>query len=196
MIPRDVIQWHAALNDFPAILFLLSVAFDVAGSATKRDSLKAAGFWTLVAGVAGAVLALVTGLRAEDLIEHGGDAHELMERHETLGIALTVFFGGLAAWRVWRRGTLGPTERPTYLVMATVGALFTVWTAHLGGRLVYEHGAGVTSEVMQRALDERAEGHEHAPGEEHDQPPADTTMARDTAAPHQDPPGTPPHEHD
>lgn len=198
MFPSNVVQWHAALNDLPALLFVLSIALDLLGEATHRESLKAAGFWTLVVGAAGAIPALITGLIAEDTIEHGEAVHELMQRHKTMAIALTVFFGGLALWRIWRRGSLGPKERPTYLVMATVGALFTLWTAHLGGRMVFDLGAGISTETMEEALHERAEGHHHEPGEEHDHDtaPADTAATSDSAGGHTHPPGTPPHEHD
>jgi uncharacterized membrane protein len=198
MFPSGIVQWHAALNDFPAILFLVSIGLDLAGSVTGRDSLKAAGFWTLVVGAAGAVLALITGLLAEEIAEHGGAMHEIMERHETMAKIVTVYFVGLAGWRIWRKGSLGPQERPTYLVMASVGAVFTLWTAHLGGKIVYEHGAGITTEVMEQALRDRAAGHEHAEGEEHEH---DTTPT-DSAAPgaadtgHVHPPGTPEHEHE
>src|SRR3989338_6212389 len=105
-------EWHAALNDLPPAPLLASVIFDWLGSATKRDSLKAAGFWALVAGAA---LAVTSGLLAEGSIEHGETVHRVMERHETWAIAVGVGFAMLAAWRIWRKGVLGPQERPTYL---------------------------------------------------------------------------------
>src|SRR3990172_127269 len=104
-------EWHAALNDLPPALLLASVIFDWLGSATKRDSLKAAGFWALVAGVAGAALAVTSGLLAEGSIEHGETVHRVMERHETWAIAVGVGFALLAAWRIWRKGVLGPPRR-------------------------------------------------------------------------------------
>ncbi len=193
-------EWHAALNDLPPALFLASVIFDWLGSATKRDSLKAAGFWALIGGVAGAAAAVTSGLLAEGRIEHGETVHVIMERHETWAIAVSVTFALLAAWRIWRKGVLGPQERPTYLFAATIGALGIIYTAHLGGTMVYRHGAGVPTPALQEALTERAEGHEHAAGEEHEE--AEHTHAQpDSGAAkadtgHRDPPGTPPHQHD
>ncbi len=193
-------EWHAALNDLPPVLFVMSVVFDWLGSATKRDSLKAAGFWSLVAGVAGAAAAIVSGLVAEDTIEHGETVHQIMGRHETWAISVSVAFALLAAWRIWRKGVLGPRERPTYLVAATIAALGILYTAHLGGTMVFRHGAGVPTAALQEALTERAEGHHHGAGEEgeeaeHSRVTPDSGAAKaDTA--HQDPPGTPPHQHD
>jgi uncharacterized membrane protein len=195
-------EWHAALNDLPPALLLASVIFDWVGSATKRDSLKAAGFWALVAGVAGAALAVATGLRAEGTIEHGETVHRVMESHETWAIAVSVTFALLAAWRIWRKGVLGPQERPTYLFAATVGALGIIYVAHLGGTIVFRHAGGVPTAALQEAMTERTQEHEHAPGEEHEPAaPTDSTATAATAdtaakAGHTHPPGTPPHEHD
>ncbi|MBI2073897.1 MAG: DUF2231 domain-containing protein, partial [Gemmatimonadetes bacterium] len=149
-----------------------------------------------VAGVAGAALAVTSGLLAEDTIEHGETVHRVMERHETWAIAVSVAFALLAAWHIWRKGVLGPQERPTYLVAATVGALGIIYVAHLGGTIVFRHAGGVPTPALQQALKERTQEHEHAPGEEPEQAaPADTAAAEaDTG--HTHPPGTPPHQHD
>jgi uncharacterized membrane protein len=192
MLPDTAAQWHAALNDFPSLLFVLAVLFDILGEATKRDSLRATGFWLLVTGAFGAVLALISGLMAEESIEHGGSVHMVMERHETMAIWATVLFVLLAAWRIWRRGALGPRERPAFTTISALGALFVLWTAHVGGTIVYGYGGGVPTSVLQGALEERTTGHSHAPGEEHDEAATDSTAEEE----HTDPPGTPEHEHE
>jgi uncharacterized membrane protein len=193
-------EWHAALNDLPPALFLASVAFDWLGSATKRDTLKVAGFWALVAGVAGAAAAVVSGLLAEGRIEHGETVHLIMERHEMWAIAVSVTFALLAAWRIWRKGVLGPQERPAYLFAATVAALGVIYVAHLGGTMVFRHGAGVPTAAMQEALTERAKGHHHEGGEEHEEaehsPAAPDSGAAQADTGHTHPPGTLPHSHD
>lgn len=193
-------EFHSAINDLPIALLLMSVAFDISGSWTKRESLKAAGFWCLVVGAAGALLTLISGLRAEASIEHGGAVHMVMERHKTMAIAVTVMFSALAAWRIWRRGRMGTQERPTYLAAVVMSALILFWTAHLGGTIVFRHGGGIPTDVLEAAMADREAGHTHAPGEEHDDSdasaPADSMAADTTAATdHVDPPGTPEHEH-
>lgn len=194
------VEAHAALNDLPAALLILSVVFDAAGLALKRESLTAAGFWTLIAGVLGGIAAVLTGLQAEEVIEHGGAVHTLMEQHEALAISVTVVFGLLAAWRIWRRNALGPAERPPYLVVAALGAGLLFYVGSLGGEMVFRHAGGISTPALQDALAERAAGHEHAPGEEHDhQAPVDSAgtagQASGEAAGHEHPPGTPAHEH-
>jgi len=196
-----VAEAHAALNDLPAALLVLSVTFDLAGMLTKRESLRAAGFWTLVAGAVGGGLAVLTGLKAEATIEHGGAVHTIMERHESLAIAVTVLFGLLAAWRLWRRDRLGPAEQPVYLTVAVLGAGLLFYVGSLGGQIVFRHAGGIPTPVLESAIVERAAGHEHGPGEEHDHgaaTPVDSAGAAGQASgagDHDHPAGTPPHDH-
>ena len=180
-------EWHAALNDLPPTLFAASVGFDLLGSWLKRDSLKAAGFWSLVGGVLGAVLAVASGLIAEDRIQHSEAGHQIMEVHETWAISVSIGFVVLAVWRLWRRGVLPGPERAIYLVLASLGALAILYTAHLGGTMVFEHGAGVPTATMEQEIQARME-HQH--DEDHDRAaaPADTG--------HTHLPGAPPEEHD
>ncbi len=198
MLWNTAAELHAALNDLPVVLLLLALVFDILGGALKRESLRAAGFWTLVAGAGGAVLALVSGLRAEDSIEHGGSVHLVLERHETLAIVTTVLFGGLALWRIIRYRGMTKNERPAYWVVGALGALFLIWTSHVGGTIVYRHGGGIPTSVMEGALQERSTGHAHASGEEHEHPASsgDSTapagMTPDSIAP----PDTAAHQHD
>lgn len=198
-------EWHSALNDLPAALFFASVLFDWAGSIAKRDSLKAAAFWALILGVIGAVAAVISGLSAEGWVEHGGNAHRFIERHETLAITTTILFGALASWRVFRKGTLPGLERKIYLGIATVGLLMIGWVGHVGGTIVFRQGIGIPSAVLRETLADIERGHTHAPGEEHEHAEggehehADDAAATDSVTAeeggHEHPPGTPPHQH-
>jgi uncharacterized membrane protein len=173
-------EWHAALNDLPPTLFAASVAFDLLGSILKRDSLKTTGFWTLIGGVLGSVLAVASGLIAEDRIAHSQAVHQIMERHETWAISVSVLFALLAVWRIWRRGTLPGPERAVYLVLACVGALGILYAAHLGGTMVFRHGAGVPTAAMEQEIRARAQQQHDEAGDEaqeHSVAPADTGHA-------------------
>src|SRR2546425_5399193 len=99
MFGYDWPRFHAAVNDFPAALLLVTVLFDIGAWVTKRESLKAAAVWTLWAGVIGGGGAVLAGLQAEQAIEHGGGVHELMGADETLGLpTMGIFTGGLT-WK-------------------------------------------------------------------------------------------------
>ncbi len=174
----DWARAHAALNDLPTALFLVSVAFDVLGAILKRDSLKAAGFWTLIAGVVGTGAAVLAGEMASDRVEHSEIAHGIMETHETLAIIVLVLFAVLALWRLVRRSNLGPRETPVYLTAGIIGVLLMMYTAKLGGELMFDHGLGISSARMEAIQHERAAGHHH--GGDEDETPADTASGRDT----------------
>ena len=150
-------EWHAALNDFPPALLVASLVFDLWGRAKSRETLVSAGYWCLNAGAATAVAAVLSGLLVEGRVEQTPTVHGLIENHETLGIALTVLFAALAAWRIWRRNQFSQQEQQSYTMAALAGTLGILWQAHLGGTLVYRHAAGIPSDVLQGELRERAD---------------------------------------
>src|SRR6266576_1456617 len=61
MFGYDWPRFHAAVNDLPAALLLVTVLFDLGAWLTKRESLKAAALWTLWAGVIGGWVAVLAG---------------------------------------------------------------------------------------------------------------------------------------
>ncbi len=159
--PQSAAQWHAALNDFPSLLFVLAFAFELAALAAKRESLRTVALWSLSVGVGGSLVALFSGLRAANLIDHGGSVHLVMARHQTLAVAITILFAGLAVWRIWRRTGMRSRERSAFLTVSGLGVVALLWTTHLGGAIVYEYGGGVPTEVLEGALQERQRGHTH-----------------------------------
>src|SRR6185437_15432177 len=143
MLGYDWPRLHAALNDLPAALLLVAVLFEVAGLATRRPSLRVAGYWTLIAGAVGGALAVISGLQAEEHIAHGEAVHRLMETHEELALITLGIFAVVAVWRIVREKRMGGTERGAALALALVGTATLVATAVYGGRLVFDHAAGV-----------------------------------------------------
>jgi uncharacterized membrane protein len=213
MLGYDWPRLHAALNDLPAALLLVAVLFDLASAVTRRPSLRTAGFWTLVAGAVGAALAVVSGLQAEEHIAHGEAVHRVMETHEELGLITLGIFVVLALWRIVRERRMGSTERAVVLAASLGGVGALVATAVYGGKLVFEHAAGIPTKVLQAEMHERAEGHHHHGGEgdtddhgtdEDSAPaagadsaaggPAATAIDSGQPAGHTHAPGTPPHK--
>jgi uncharacterized membrane protein len=206
MFGYDWPRLHAALNDLPSALLLVAVVFELLALATRRDSLRQASFWTLMVGALGGVAAVLSGLQAEEKIAHGDAVHRVMETHELLAFVTLGVFGVLAAWRLWRERRMGTAERAVALAFSLAGTGVLIATANYGGRLVFDHAAGIPTEVLTSELRERTEGHEHAAGEghgdeSHEHEPTATPAPADSApaagvADHVDPPGTPPHSHE
>jgi len=151
----DWTRLHAALNDLPAALLLMAVLFDVLGVINRRESLKAAGFWCLVAGALGGGLAGFAGWMAESTAPHDDAAHAIMEIHETMAWITLGLFGVLAGWRLVRR-VIGWREQAVFTTAGVVGVTLLVYTARLGGEMVFDHGVGVHAEQH-----EATEEHHH-----------------------------------
>lgn len=191
----DIARLHAALNDLPTALLLAAVLFDLAAALTKREALATAALFTLVLGAVGAGLAVLTGLLAEDAVEHGDAMHAVMQQHETLAITTAVIFGLLTVWRLVRRGRLGDRERPAYLTAAVIGVGLLIATSQRGGSLVFDHAGGIPTADLQRALQDRG-AHDHsAPGHAHAADDSLQHVDSSAVAGHEHPAGTPPHEH-
>jgi uncharacterized membrane protein len=161
----DFPRLHAMLNDFPAALLVTAVLFEVAGLVTTRESFRLVGFWTLLAGVLGGVAAVLTGLAAEDRIEHGEGIHRIMEEHEMLALWTLGIFAVLAVWRVIRERRMARGERIAALVLGLVGTAILVDTGRQGGKLVFEHAAGTPMLELRREIKDREAGHSHEEGE-------------------------------
>jgi uncharacterized membrane protein len=214
MFGYDWPRLHAALNDLPAALLLVAVLFDLAG--LRRPALRVAGYWTMLAGAVGGVLAVVSGLQAEEHIAHGEAVHRVMATHERLGLITLGIFAVVVIWRIVREHRMGPGERNAVLVASLAGTGVLLATAVYGGKLVFDHAAGIPTEVLTAEAHERAEGHHHHGGEgeeaeghddDHDHAPAaaatDSSPAAPASAvpadsagsrPHTHAPGTPPHK--
>lgn len=193
MFGYDAARWHAVLNDLPAALLLVAVVFDFAAAALKRESLRWAAIWTLWAGVLGGWVAVVAGELASKSIDHGEAIHDIMVQHERQALVTMGFFTVILVWKMYRRFALRPGEVIALRVLSVLGVVGLCYTGMAGGRLVFEHAAGMRTQQLQAELENREQGHHHEAGEEHDEhgAPADTTKP----AGHVDPPGTPPHKH-
>jgi uncharacterized membrane protein len=203
MLGYDWPRLHAALNDLPTALLLTAALFDILALASRRESFRLVSFWTLVVGALGGVAAVLSGLQAEENISHGDAVHRVMETHELLGFVTLGVFGILAVWRMTRERRMGMRERAFGVVFALAGAGVLVATGLYGGRLVFEHAAGIPTAALESELVERGRTHQHAGGADHHGMAPDTTLAPPAAGqvdspgtkPHSHPANTPPHEH-
>jgi len=164
MFGYDWPRLHAALNDLPAALLLVTVLFDSGAWFTRRESLRAAALWTLWAGVIGGWAAVVAGLQAEDAIDHGNAIHDLMEPHQTWAIVTMSVFTLVLVYKLFRRGTLSRTEELVSRGLSLAGLVTLIYTARLGGKMFFEHAAGVPTAVFEPEMRDRALRRHHHKG--------------------------------
>jgi uncharacterized membrane protein len=196
MLGYDWPRLHALLNDLPIALLMAAVFFDLMALATRRVGFRQVSFSLLLVGALGAIAAVVSGLQAEEHIAHGEAVHRVMETHERFALISLGVFGVLAIWRLIRERRMGSAERMVAVLVSLVGAGVLFTTGLYGGRLVFEHAAGIPSKVLEEELHERSEGHHHG-GETSEAVPGHTdSEAATTPGPtHVDPPGSQPHSH-
>ncbi|KXJ99610.1 MAG: hypothetical protein NBKEAIPA_03157 [Nitrospirae bacterium] len=135
---------HPMFVHFPVALLSASVLFDLLAEKWRPEELRIASFYTLLLGLAGAVVTVATGAMAEESVEQSGVPKRVLEIHEALGFTTFWIFAGLvgvraATWLGWIR------DRRFMLVLGLVGVAVLFVTSYFGGSLVYDFGAGVAA---------------------------------------------------
>jgi uncharacterized membrane protein len=175
----DLPRLHAMLNDFPPALLVTAMVFEIAAIVTRRENFRTVSYWTLIAGVLGGAAAVVSGLLAEDAIEHGEGIHSIMGEHELVAYWTVGIFAVLMLWRILRDRKMGRGERLGAFILGLVGTIFLIDTGRLGGKMAFEHAAGVPVMEMRREIRDRMAGHQHEEGEGHEDHGSDSTHTGD-----------------
>ena len=139
-------QLHPVVDHFSVALLFTAVLIDlVAGSAPNRIWLRYTAVLLMILGALAAGGSYLTGDMEADRIWDalGPPAKEVLKRHAMLGEYLAIGFGVLAVFRIGIQafGFMAGL-RPLYLIVALVGLGALGYSAHLGGVLVYDYGAG------------------------------------------------------
>ena len=137
---------HQMLIVFPLGLFVTSLAFDFAYLETGNFGLAAASYWTLSAGIVGALLAAVFGLFDWINIPQETRAKSVGLWHGVGNVMVTALF--MWSWFLRREGQPPPGDAMTLSVLGVLLALVTGW---LGGELVIRHGIGVDEDASPNA---------------------------------------------
>ena len=132
---------HPLLVHFPIALLSLFVAVDLIGTATKKTEWRNFASGLLYLGTVFAGFTVWAGLIAADTVPHGHNIHDIMERHEQLGISILALSAALAAWRLRR-----PVEGwGIYNALTVILLGVIIFGADLGGLMVYKYGVAVSA---------------------------------------------------
>jgi uncharacterized membrane protein len=140
------LQLHPIADHFTVALLIVAVLIDlVASAAPTRLWLRYTALTLMILGALAAGASYATGDLEADRIWNalGQPARDVLHTHAELGEFLAVGFGVLALWRILLQafGFMAGT-RWLYLIIAVVGICTLGYSAHLGGELVYDYGAG------------------------------------------------------
>ena len=136
-----------------ALAFAVSGALCAAvGILAARERLERFGGVLLLLGTGAIVLAVASGyLAANTAPGLQGAAAEALGGHERLALLSGASLLLLVVWKGLGRGRIASGQRRLYALALLLAAALLVWTALLGGRLVYEHAVGIATEVRGRA---------------------------------------------
>jgi uncharacterized membrane protein len=151
--PR-IVHFPVALLITTAVIGILALVFT-----SKRRRLMELMTWNLSFGVGGALLAVLSGLLEEKTIVHNDIIHGIMETHKTIGLLLTGVSLLLFSWWILRKSKMRLLEFTSLVIVLVLSVGLLVYGAHLGGRLVYEEGAGILP--MEKIISGKEHNHQH-----------------------------------
>ena len=127
-------------SSFPIGLWVFSFVADLVRAAGGAPFWADMAFYTMLAGLIGALAAAVPGLI--DFLALGGSR---VRRIATMHLVLNLGVVGLYVVNLWLRTTRSP-ETTLPIVLSAIGFVLLVISGWLGGELVYVHGVAVASE--------------------------------------------------
>ena len=136
-------QLHPVVDHFSVALLFVAVLIDL--FAGGRIWLGYTAVLLMILGALAAGGSYLTGDMEADRIWNalGQPARDVLHRHAQLGEYLAITFGVLAILRLMIQlfGFMAGL-RPIYLIVAILAIATLGYSAHLGGVLVYDYGAG------------------------------------------------------
>lgn len=130
---------------FPVALILAALLLDTAGMALKNEKLRDAAYRVLCLATLGAAAAVATGFYAHGQIKYMPDKlHDLIELHETLGLAVLATAFTATALRIYaeKKGEVAAFVKQLSFAFLLVAGLLVAATGNLGGKIVYDYGTG------------------------------------------------------
>jgi uncharacterized membrane protein len=170
------LPWHPAVVHLPIGLGMVTPLFALVIALAMRRGALARRAWTVVVALqalvlVGGLIAMKTGENEHDRVAEIVE-HHFIEEHEErgelfvwlAGAALTV---GLGAWAL-PAGALATAATAGAVLLSAVAAGAVMSAAHLGGELVYQHGAATAYvDDAGEGGGEPHEDHDHDHGHDH-----------------------------
>ena len=197
-----MINIHPLLVHFPIAFLSAFFIVDSIASLAKNQHWRSIAGSLLYLGTVAAALTVIAGFSAANSVAHGNDVHDIMERHEHIGIIVLGLATLLSAWRLKGGALLQGGANSFFLLLSAILCGLLLVGADLGGLMVYRYGVAVVA--VPAPADSASHSHHntmpHDADHDHAQPspeasaptpatpPAatpETTSAPVTVAPHQ-----------
>ena len=145
------VPFHPQLVHFPIAFLLLSFVFDLVGAVRNSDKWNQFGGFILLLAIISAFAALQSGESSKETLNPMTEnLQEAVEEHENLASTTFFFILVLGIFRGWLqlKGMFNSWLRWGYIILIGTGVFMILRVGNLGGKLVYQHGAGVNKNVL------------------------------------------------
>jgi len=156
---------HPLLVHFPIAFLSAFFALDLVGTIAKKPQWRSVASWFLFFGTIAALFTVIAGLVAASSVAHGGNVHDIMERHEHIGLSVLALAVVLSIWRMKSGSLLRGGANSFFLILSALLCVLMMLGADLGGLMVYQYGVAV------KAVQAPEGGHDHGHGGEQVQVP-------------------------
>ncbi len=134
---------HPLVVHFPIVLLILTGILYAYTAFTNESRYHTLIEILHVAGLLFIAASIFSGEQAEGQTPHTPEIHEMLQQHARLAWVCVWFYGILFLWSKLRLGRWKKVEMYLFVVVFFVATAIMGYSAHLGGRMVYEKGAGV-----------------------------------------------------
>lgn len=133
--------FHPKVVHFPIALFITALGLEVSSWIFNRDSLHKSAWHLYIVAAFLSIVVVRTGIWEEERLHLH---HPVLELHETYALwTMWISLGALPMLWILKRMAQKIFRVVFALVLVVISGLIT-FTAHQGGRLVYEYGVGVS----------------------------------------------------
>ena len=131
---------HPLFVHYPIALLSAFLLCEALGALFGCDRLRTAATWMLYLGTLGAVAAVIAGFLGAEKVAHTAEVHEILERHQYLGLVVLALAVFLSAWRTLVGASFSCKAQFIHIAAGAVMVGVMVFGADLGGLMVYKHG--------------------------------------------------------
>lgn len=150
---------HPLLVHFPIAFLSAFFALDLVGTLAKKPQWRSIASWFLYFGTVATAFTVIAGFIAANSVVHGENVHDIMERHEHIGISVLALAIVLSIWRMKSGRLLRGGANNFFLILSALLYGLMMLGADLGGLMVYHYGVAV------KAVPAPLGGHDHEHGD-------------------------------
>lgn len=137
---EQLIPLHPKLVHFPIALFISALGFEIFAYLFRKDPFHKTSVYLFTVAALMSFVVVQTGLWEQSRLHLN---HPVLTEHRLYGL-LTMWVSLLSLPVLWVLRTRVPKYfRPVFFVVLIAVSVLVFLTAHEGGELVYEYGAGV-----------------------------------------------------